>query len=49
MISTAVGIRVKGTQLSDVVLLQRAMEDDKMLLVTTAHVVEDRTILENLF
>ena len=25
------------------------MEDDKMLLVTTAHVVEDRTILENLF
>lgn len=29
--------------------IQRAMEDDKTLVVTTAHVVEDRTILENLF
>jgi hypothetical protein len=28
---------------------QRAMEDDATLLVTTAHVVEDRTILEALF
>ncbi len=28
---------------------QRAMEEDSTLLVTTAHVVEDRTILEALF
>jgi hypothetical protein len=28
---------------------QRAMEDDATLLVTTAHTVEDRSILEALF
>jgi hypothetical protein len=40
---------VKIGLMSAATCTQRAMEDDATLLVTTAHTVEDRTILEDLF